>query len=175
MHEHSTRTESDASGASKAPVYSTTSTTAFAAIKYAHQAEKLSYVAPAKDPDGSGTATQAQFITPQDPIIVTSDGSRLPGVPIAEAAKLNALKEEIGGEPPDVIEDASAVEKSENEPRLASPKNGSTMQKSGEGSLRRAMPPSRTNPLFPPLPLYGPSSLIRDLQCWMFRTTSFFL
>ncbi len=175
MHEHSTRTESDASGASKASVSSTSSTTAIAAIKYAHQAEKLSYVTPAKDPDRSGTATHAQFITPQDPVIVTSDGNRLPGVPLAEAANLNALKEEIGGEPGDVIEDASTVEKSETEPRPDSPKNGSTMQKSGEGSLRRAMPPSRTNPLFPPLPLYGPSSLARDLQCWTFRTTSFFL
>lgn len=175
MHEHSTRTQSDVLGASKGSVSSSSSTTAIAAIKYAHQAEKLSYVAPAKDPDGSGTATHAQFITPQDPIIVTSDGGRLPGVPLGEAAKLNALKEEIGGEPADVIEDASALEKSENEPRPDSPKNGSTMQKSGEGSLRRAMPPSRTNPLFPPLPLYGPSSLARDLQCWTFRTTSFFL
>jgi pimeloyl-ACP methyl ester carboxylesterase len=175
MHRHSTRTESDASGASKASVSSTSSTTAIAAIKYAHQAEKLSHVTPAKDPDGSGTATHAQFITPQDPIIVTSDGGRLPGVPLAEAEKLNALKEEIDGEPADVIEDASTVEKSGYESRPDSPKNGSTMQKSGEGSLRRAMPPSRTNPLFPPLPLYGPSSLVRDLQCLTFRTTSFFL
>src|ERR1700734_1264602 len=110
MHRHSTRTERDASGASKAPVSSTPSPT---------------------------------VITPQDPIIMTSDGGRLPGVPLAEAAKLNALKEEIDGEPADVIEDASTVEKSGYESRPDSPKNGSTMQKSGEGSLRRAMPPSR--------------------------------
>ncbi len=49
------------------------------------------------------------------------------------------------------------------------------VQKTGEGTLRRAMPPSRTNPLFPPLPLYGPSSITRDLQCLLFRVSSFFL
>ncbi|KAI1649721.1 alpha/beta-hydrolase [Daldinia loculata] len=37
------------------------------------------------------------------------------------------------------------------------------------------MPPTNTHPLFPPLPLYGPQSLLRDIQCWTFRFTSFFL
>ena len=175
MHENSGRTESDVSAASKISVSSTSSTAAIAAIKYAHQAEKLSYVAPHKDPDGSGTAIHAQYITPQDPIIVTSDGSRLPGVPLAEAEKLNSLKEEIEGEPADVIEAASPVDNPEDGPQPETPKNGATLQKSGEGSLRKAMPPSRTNPLFPPLPLYGPSSITRNVQCWTFRTTSFFL
>jgi pimeloyl-ACP methyl ester carboxylesterase len=104
-----------------------------------------------------------------------SDGGRLPGVPLAEAEKLNTLKEATDGEPADVIEDASPVDKSRDGSRPEAPKNGATIQKSGEGSLRKAMPPSRTNPLFPPLPLYGPSSITRDIQCWTFRTTSFFL
>src|SRR5947207_1473298 len=38
-----------------------------------------------------------------------------------------------------------------------------------------AIPPSRTHLLFPPLPRYGPPSLLRDLQCSVFRLTSFFL
>jgi pimeloyl-ACP methyl ester carboxylesterase len=135
----------------------------------------LSYVAPEKDSDGPGTAIHAHYVTPQDPIIVMSDGGRLPGVPLAEAEKLNTLKEATDGEPADVIEDASPVDKSRDGSRPEAPKNGATIQKSGEGSLRKAMPPSRTNPLFPPLPLYGPSSLTRDIQCWTFRTTSFFL
>jgi hypothetical protein len=129
MQEKSRRTESDGSAVSKTSVSSTSSTAAIAAIKYAHQAEKLSYVAPDKDPDGSGTAIHAHFITPQDPIIVTSDGSRLPGVPLAEADKLNALKEEIDGEPVDVIGEASPVDKSEDGPRPVSPKDGETIQK----------------------------------------------
>jgi len=176
MHEKSGRLESDASAASKASASSTSSTTAIAAIKYAHQAQKLSYAAPDKDSDGSGTAIHAHFITPQDPIIVTSDGGRLPGVPLAEAENLNTLKEEIDGEPADVIEYALPTEKSnDGRRRLETPKDAATIQKSGEGSLRKAMPPSRTNPLFPPLPLYGPSSITRDIQCLTFRTTSFFL
>jgi pimeloyl-ACP methyl ester carboxylesterase len=135
----------------------------------------LSYVAPEKDPDGPGTAIHAHYVTPQDPIIVMSDGGRLPGVPLAEAEKLNTLKEATDGEPADVIEDASPVDKSSDGSRPEAPKNGATIQKSGEGSLRKAMPPARTNPLFPPLPLYGPSSITREIQCWTFRTTSFFL
>lgn len=176
MHEKSGRLESDASAASKASASSTSSTTAIAAIKYAHQAQKLSYAAPDKDSDGSGTAIHAHFIMPQDPIIVTSDGGRLPGVPLAEAENLNTLKEEIDGEPADVIEYALPTEKSnDGRRRLETLKDAATIQKSGEGSLRKAMPPSRTNPLFPPLPLYGPSSITRDIQCLTFRTTSFFL
>ncbi|KUJ11051.1 alpha/beta-hydrolase [Mollisia scopiformis] len=172
------RSESNASAASKSSVTSTTSTTSTviptAAIKYTHQAEKLSFVKPEKDEDGSGTAIRADYITPQDPVIVTGDGSRLPGVPLSEAEKLNRLKEDIEGNPSDVIEEASGLERPEPEHSTPSPQNGTTIQKSGEGSLRRAMPPSRTNPLFPPLPLYGPSSLTRDLQCLTFRTTSWF-
>jgi pimeloyl-ACP methyl ester carboxylesterase len=175
MHENSRRSESNASAASKTSVSPASSSAAISAIKYTHQAEKLSYVAPEKDPDGSGTAIHAHYITPQDPIIVMSDGGRLPGVPLAEAEKLNTLKEATEGEPADVIEDASLVDKSRDGSRPEAPKNGATIQKSGEGSLRKAMPPSRTNPLFPPLPLYGPSSITRDIQCWTFRTTSFFL
>lgn len=175
MHENSRRSESNASAATKTSVSPASSSAAISAIKYAHQAEKLSYVAPEKDPDGPGTAIHAHYITPQDPIIVMSDGGRLPGVPLAEAEKLNTLKEAIDGEPADVIEDASPVDKSRDGSRPEASKNGATIQKSGEASLRKAMPPSRTNPLFPPLPLYGPSSRTRDFQCWAFRTTSFFL
>lgn len=175
MHENSRRSESNVSAASKTSVSPASSSAATSAIKYAHQAEKLSYVAPEKDPDGPGTAIHAHYVTPQDPIIVMSDGGRLPGVPLAEAEKLNTLKEATDGEPADVIEDASPVDKSSDGSRPEAPKNGATIQKSGEGSLRKAMPPARTNPLFPPLPLYGPSSITREIQCWTFRTTSFFL
>src|ERR1700728_4644866 len=76
---------------------STSSTLPVAAIKYARQAEKLSHLAP--NPDRSNmdaAAVRAEWITPQDPIIVTADGGRLPTVPLSEAAKLNELREELG-------------------------------------------------------------------------------
>lgn len=150
-----------------------------AAVQYAHQAEKLSYVPPEHDASGSGTAIEAEYITPQDPIIITGNGGRLPGVPLAEAAKLNALKEEIQGEPGGIIKEeaptAATPDRSESSEKETRDQHGNTIQRSQEGSLRRSMPPSRTNPLFPPLPLYGPSSISRDLQCMVFRTSSFFL
>jgi pimeloyl-ACP methyl ester carboxylesterase len=173
MGDTAQRSQSHESAASKASVGSTSSVSPVAAIKYAHQAEKLSFVAPEKDIGGSRTAVQAEYITPQDPIIILANGGRLPGVPLAEAEKLNELKAEIDGEPSQVIEDAPTQKNSET--GKGSRSDNATIQKSSEGSLRRAMPPSRTNPLFPPLPLYGPSSITRDIQCLAFRTTSFFL
>lgn len=43
------------------------------------------------------------------------------------------------------------------------------------GTPESSMPPSHTNPLFPPLPLYGPPSLLRDAKCLFFRISSFTL
>merc|ERR1711939_199841 len=129
-----------------------------------------------EDIDGANTAVHAHFVTPQDPIIVTGDGGRLPGVPLAEAEKLNLLKAVVEGDSAETLQAGLFPEKSEsdNGSRPDSPPDG-RIQKSGEGSLRRAMPPSRTNPLFPPLPLYGPPSIVRDLQCLIFRVSAFFL
>lgn len=155
--------------------------TPIAAIKYARQAEKLSHVKPDPASDGSGTAIEAHFITPQDPVIQTADGNRLPGVPLAEAQELNQLNAEIEGQPIGVIDEVATKPRQNADKALAhgsgshSPQDKATIQRSGEGSLRRAMPPFRTNPLFPLLPLYGPSSIKRDLQCYFFRVTSFFL
>lgn len=177
------RSGSTVSTTSKSSIASSNTISPLAAIKYAHQAEKLSHVAPNKEGAKSGTAIEAEFITPQDPVIITADGSRLPGVPLDEADKLNALKEDIEGVPEDAIEDADTsaslppldANKDASSSGSRSPLDKATIQRTGEGSLRRSMPPSRTNPLFPPMPLYGPASLMRDLQCAIFRVTSFFL
>lgn len=169
MAENSHRSQSVASAASRGS--SISAADPLAAIKYAHQAEKLSLNQPDKDGSGEGIAVEAQYITPNDPIIITGDGNRLPGVPVVEAQKLNSLKEDLYGDPEGMIE----KDQSGNNLKSESPQGGKSIQKSGEGSLRKAMPPSRTNPLFPPMPLYGPSSIMRDIQCYTFRTTSFFL
>ncbi|KAF7551632.1 hypothetical protein G7Z17_g4865 [Cylindrodendrum hubeiense] len=155
------------------------------AVQFTQQAEKLSYQ-PLTDSDPS-IAIEAQFITPQDPIIITSDGNRLPGVPLQEAHRLNILHEEVQGKP-ETTEIRSGRESRENIPNatqvdngqrkvvnLPGQQNGASLQKSADNTLERSMPPSHTNPLFPPLPLYGPPSTMRNLQCLFFRISSFFL
>jgi pimeloyl-ACP methyl ester carboxylesterase len=156
------------------------------AIQFSQQAEKLSHQHPTgEDP---GVAVEAQFVTPHDPVIITSDGNRLPGVPLQEAYKLNVLREELQGKPESVEikegaetkEKISNVESADPEQRkvvqLPSEQNGASLQKPNSNStLRKQTPPSHTNPLFPPLPLYGPPSTMRNLQCMFFRISAFFL
>lgn len=155
---------------------------AHAAVDYHQQAEKLS-LGPAglvTGEENHGVAVQAKFITPLDPVIETADGNRLPAVPVQEAHKINLLKNRSEGRP--------------YCPAPARPRGLSRFdpQKVGEGEIDRkqlvredhesetsrlgeAIPPLHTHPLFPPLPLYGPPSLLRNLQSVAFRTTSFFL
>ncbi|KAI8632314.1 sterol esterase [Xylariaceae sp. FL1651] len=164
-------------------------TSAKNAIEFANQSEKLSLDKPLDSEHSNSAAVEAKFVTPEDAVIVTADGNRLPGVPLQEAYRLNVLKEELydegtkhkaghtsnGGEyasPSRVDEEKSTDKLLEN---LSHHKNGKVLQKSLAGSAEMSMPPSHTNPLFPPLPLYGPPSLLRDLQCWVFRISSFFL
>lgn len=150
--------------------------TAHAAIEYAQQSEKLSHQVVQDHEQPDAVAVEARFVTPQDPVIVTADGSRLPGVPLEEAHKLNVLKEELSqhssAEHP--VEGVKGDSPNNDVLTVASRKDGKPVQKSGDGSLQRTMPPSHTNPLFPPLPLYGPPSILRNIQCMMFRVSSFF-
>ncbi|KAF5563572.1 triacylglycerol lipase [Fusarium phyllophilum] len=156
------------------------------AVQFTQQAEKLSHQHPTgQDP---GVAIEAQFVTPHDPVIITSDGKRLPGVPLQEAHKLNVLREELQGEPESVEikagdetkEKISNVENANPEQKkvvqLPAEHNGASLQKPNSNStLRKQTPPSHTNPLFPPLPLYGPPNVLRNLQCLFFRISAFFL
>ncbi|KAF3769042.1 alpha/beta-hydrolase, partial [Cryphonectria parasitica EP155] len=163
------------------------------AVEFTKQAEKLSHKTP--EQGDAEVAAEAKFVTPLDPVLVTSDGNRLPGVPLPEAHKLNSLKSELeqdgpsheGEEAEEEEEEDDDDDKEEGEGEggkkddtaqgihVASVSNGKSLQKSAGGTLRKAMPPSHTNPLFPPLPLYGPPSIVRDLQCATFRVSSFFL
>jgi pimeloyl-ACP methyl ester carboxylesterase len=180
-----TRTASSASRNSGfSGASSSSSTDPLAAIKFSHQAEKLSLLQ--QDSNGTnegGAAVRAEWITPHDPIIVTADGGRLPGVPLEEAHKLNQLKEEVDGVNEDGIvfdNDAQYHEKGFDETRSSTPRGNASssrqqrasIQKTAGGPLRRAMPPSHTHPLFPPLPLYGPPTFLRNVQCMTFRASS---
>lgn len=143
------------------------------AVEFAKQAEKLSHQKP-EEGEAAEVAVHAQFVTKHDPVIVTSEGNRLPTVPLEEAYKLNILKEELLDDAETSLQDLKTGD-STSEDGDKTPQNGHTIQPSAEGNLRRAMPPSHTNPLFPPLPLYGPPSRLRDLQCILFRISSYFL
>ncbi|KAI9677996.1 MAG: hypothetical protein M1817_005940 [Caeruleum heppii] len=160
--------------------------------EYLEQAERLSgHSHRGRDGliTGSTTAVQAKFVTPQDPVIETADGSRLPSVPLFEAQKLNALKNQVDGTNAPLVDEKNKVyypnDVTNNESRVqeqsyahnARPEGLIMSRRSSQSSdpsatLRLAIPPSRTNPLFPPLPLYGPSSLFRDVQCMAFRVSS---
>ncbi|OLN82031.1 Sterol esterase 2 [Colletotrichum chlorophyti] len=156
------------------------------AIEFAQQAEKLSLQKHDESSD-SDVAVEARFVTPHDPIVVTAEGHRLPGVPLEEAHKLNILKEELqegpvavkikqgDGSDNDSLNDEGSNRNLEKVISLPTDENGESIQKPEAASLRRQTPPSHTNPLFPPLPLYGPPSLFRNLQCLTFRISSFFL
>ncbi|KAI9731075.1 MAG: hypothetical protein M1818_007932 [Claussenomyces sp. TS43310] len=186
MGDSNPRSQSNAWANSATSVSSRRTASPVAAIKYAHQAAKLSHLPQdAEGHNGSGAAVRAEWITSHDPIIVTADGGRLPSVPLAEAIKLNELHEEIGhvdgsevmveeegGDSDKLVLSSEESSKVDGEQDKARIQRGASIQKSGEGSLRRAMPPSRTNPLFPPLPLYGPRSVMRDIQCMTFRVSS---
>ena len=145
--------------------------------EYAHQSEKLSLVS-ANDPSEStsgSTAIEAKFITPLDPVIQTAGGNRLPAVPVDEAHKINTLKHQAENSLPDFGK--RAVEELPGEQLVVDEDAEARVHSSEQASKMgaAAIPPSRTHPLFPPLPLYGPPSLLRKLQCQTFRITSFFL
>ena len=145
------------------------------AIQYARQSEKLSLQVhhPHDGQSKGATAVEARFITPQDPVIETDNGARLPAVPLNEALELNRLRDQVDGQSsesgrqrrdPAHLKHEEAVE--------VSSQAGSTQSAQPDASLREAIPPSRTHPLFPELPLYGPPSLLRDVQCISFRISS---
>ncbi|GAP86154.1 putative ab-hydrolase associated [Rosellinia necatrix] len=158
------------------------------AVGFADQSEKLSLHRPLNLDDPNSVAVEAKFVTPDDAVIVTAGGSRLPTVPLQEAYELNVLRDELKGEAPRRDTDCEKAEAEpvsqvrDSEGKLASrPPSKLPLRESDNaspkdiGSSQISMPPSHTHPLFPPLPLYGPPSLLRNLQCWTFRFSSFFL
>ncbi|PHH77681.1 hypothetical protein CDD82_3392 [Ophiocordyceps australis] len=155
-----------------------TSNLAQSAANFTHQAEKLSR----QRDDAQSLAIEAQFITPQDPVIVTSDGSHLPTVPINEAHKLNHLRQELQAQSTDIgeekdaqVEDAQDTSHGLEQGDAPCPENAANAHTRTNQTLGHSMPPSHTHPLFPPLPLYGPPTTLRRIQCLCFRVSSFFL
>ncbi|KAE9980357.1 hypothetical protein BLS_008817 [Venturia inaequalis] len=148
------------------------------AIDFAHQAEKLAQYT--RDQETSTTAStqavEAKFITAQDPVIITADGKRLPTVPLHEALELNRLKDRLEdgnstGELP--VKFGIREAKDGTVHGIPPPKTPNNQQPTKTDTpLSKAVPPARTNPLFPPLPMYGPPSPMRNAHYLFFRFTS---
>lgn len=158
-----------------------------AARRYTSHAEHLSLQPPNHD-QPTGPAVKAEFITPQDPVILTANGGRLPAIPVEKALELNELKDVAEGRIAGRSATASDGIWTERQKESTAGEHDTQIVDSGYGeqsspkpstptkaSLRYAIPPTETNPLFPPLPLYGPPTLLRNLQCAGFRVSSFFL
>jgi pimeloyl-ACP methyl ester carboxylesterase len=148
-----------------------------AAIDFAQQAERLGQYTTEQEDDttGSTQAVKAKFITAQDPVLETADGGRLPAIPVEEALKLNELR--------DVVDERDPSEKQPIAGETRISKDGTLHgarpqeqhddgQSETDAPLMENIPPSRTNPLFPPMPLYGPPTPLRSAQVIAFRITS---
>lgn len=148
--------------------------------EYAKQAQRLAHLKSDQTASGDSpnTALEAKFVTPHDPVVVTADGGRLPVVPVEEAVKLNNLRDEVEGRSPQSPPHSGVrqgVDGSYHGTQHTVNSMLAGQNESEDASLSDSVPIARTNPLFPPLPMYGPPSVMRAIQCRFFRITSFFL
>lgn len=94
-------------------------------------------------------------MTALDPVVKTRDGrDEARGLPPQDAPPKSALTEGKDGSTRGITSATGEQDEASGAP------------------LREAIPPTSTNPLFPPLPLYGPPSMLRTLYCLFFRATS---
>ena len=144
------------------------------AREFAAQSQRLAGLQPSQEDETTGNtqATEVTFVTTHDPVVQTERGP-LPVVPIEEALKLNHLKDRLEDREPQ-SPPRSNIREEKGGTRHGAPASIESMQRGEEpdAPLGESLPQSSTNPLFPPLPMYGPPSLMRALHCWFFRFTS---
>ena len=144
--------------------------------QYIRQSEKLWLEASDDQLDNKsgGTAVGARFVTPLDAVVETASGDRLSAVPVDEAHKLNVLKDQAERSIRKRHPTISPVQDDKTNGHVPRRSSGA-IEDAAKQTLESAVPPTRTHPLFPPLPLYGPPSLLRDIQCAFLKITSFCL
>ncbi|KAK7521743.1 Alpha/Beta hydrolase protein [Phyllosticta citriasiana] len=154
------------------------------AVEFARQSERLGLYTHKQEDDQTGSthAVEARFVTGRDPVIETANGGRLPAVPVDEAVKLNRLRDHLdkhGAPKANRINDCTQKNGTKNGTNHGKQPSGSASESlhskqssEPDAPLRQAVPVSKTHPLFPPLPMYGPPSLMRDIQCLGFRISS---
>ncbi|KAI4147696.1 MAG: hypothetical protein LQ341_001744 [Variospora aurantia] len=141
---------------------------------YARQVEHLSLLPQDKNnPEAVSTAAvQANFITPRDPVIQTANGGRLPTVPLAEAKELNRLKDAVENQGSQSRRYERSTAEQEIDHGATMVDHASGQSSTADAPLRSAIPLTKTHPLFPQLPLYGPPTLLRNLQTTAFQLSS---
>lgn len=145
-----------------------------AALEFAKQAQKLG-CRPSVDSDTgevSDNAVKAIFVTGQDPAIETASGERLPPVPVEEAVRLNDLRDRMKGREPSSKPPVMAGTREAKDGTIHGAVPQSSNAKSNASLVDNA-PVYYTNPLFPPLPMYGPPSTLIRIQCLLFQFVSF--
>lgn len=144
------------------------------AHEYAIQSERLALLRHSEEDDSTGNtqATEVKFITPHDPIVQTAHGP-LPVIPIEEALRLNQLNDKLEDREPQGAPRSNIREERGGTRHGAFPDVHSIDESEElDASLGESNPQSSTNPLFPPLPLWGPPTPLRTLQCLVFRVSS---
>ncbi|KAI1823604.1 sterol esterase [Xylaria intraflava] len=150
------------------------------AVEYVSQSENL----PFQTLDSPSSFTIKPWSgTPSTPVgaaIDTANDDGQPVAPFQETYGLNVLKNRLDSRTSGRVTDATqrSIKGASQNPRdgeEALAEFLSELPLDGHDNLKRSIPPSHTHSLFPPLPVYGPPSLLRDLQSWTFRLSSFFL
>lgn len=115
--------------------------------------------------DSSSAAIHAHLVTPQDPVLSASVNGNVMG----ESGAVEGCRDNIS-----YVETASrdAIEMPGHVIQVLPRPNGRIMQKSVEVAVRESTTPSHTHSLFPPLPVYGPPSLLRTSQSLIYRLSS---
>ncbi|CRG91688.1 hypothetical protein PISL3812_08739 [Talaromyces islandicus] len=149
------------------------------AIELAEKSRKLSLGTNGQRSKQENGAIAARFVTPRDAVIETERGERLPVIPSEEAKRLNWLQGEstAGGryDEPEAFESQQSLQREipmEQRPESVPLEKYRQRQ---TGPVDATNPSAYTHPLFPPLPLYGPPSLLRNFQYQIFRAISFCL
>ncbi|KAF1820875.1 alpha/beta-hydrolase [Dissoconium aciculare CBS 342.82] len=149
--------------------------------EYSRQSQKLAHLHPSAETDATGPthAVEAKYVTQLDAVVELANGKRLPTVPLEEAEKLNTLRAQSQGlaspRPPRGPLRHGADGSVHGVSKAGASISVTEDDDAAEPALGDAPPVSHTNPLFPPLPLYGPPSILRTLQSWTFRISSAYL
>ncbi|PHH76516.1 hypothetical protein CDD80_1487 [Ophiocordyceps camponoti-rufipedis] len=113
----------------------------------------------------SSAAIHAHLVTPQDPVLSASVNGNVMG----ESGAVECHRDNISY---NKTASPDAVETPDHVIQVSPRPNDKIAQRSVEVAVRESTTPSYTHSLFPPLPVYGPPSLLRTSQSLLYRLSS---